>query len=409
MFLRKTLVSGTALALLLCVGFDLAYGATTTKPPITNTNVSLDNKQNDPIDQIDSSDPKDLIEQKAQNLVGAVVNIVDTTNLRSGPGIDHEVVGKAKPGDSFPVVGAEGDWYNIPLPSGETAYVASWVVNLDIPIQFAHIVENTNLRIGPGTDYEIVAKAKLGDSFQIVGTEGEWYQVLLPSGDNAYVASWIVKTNSTEQQSQNKVYIYQTHNRESWKNVASNTKGSSFDDPIKNISLVGKRLGEALQKRGIPTLVGQDDFADKLKVQNLNYSLSYSESRKAVNKAKAAHPSLTYFFDIHRDANVPRKDTTVKIKGKDYARILFVIGTAHPNYAENKKLATALSERLNKKYPGLSRGVLTKSKGNGEYNQSISPGSLLLEIGSVNNTLEESLLSAEAFSDIFTEYYGSLK
>jgi stage II sporulation protein P len=90
---------------------------------------------------------------------------------------------------------------------------------------------------------------------------------------------------------------------------------------------------------------------------------------------------------------------------------MFVIGTANPNYKENKKFADALNAILNKKYPGMSRGVLLKSshQGNGEYNQSVSPGSLLMEFGGVNNTLEENLNTSEAFADVFAEYLKQQK
>ncbi|QMV41486.1 stage II sporulation protein P [Cohnella cholangitidis] len=396
MFLRKSILIGCATALLLFVALDPAYGSPSSPSESSNQNISVENEQ---------------AERKTSVVPEAVVNIVDVTNLRSGPGLDYEIVGKAMPGDTFPVVGLEGDWHQVELSSGDTAYVAAWVVKIDKPIRFVNIVEVTNLRNGPGLDYKIVGKARLGDSFQIVGTEGDWYQVSLPGGDTAYVAGWVVKTGLGDQVSQPKVYIYHTHNRESWKNVVGNKKGTSFDDPKVNITLVGQQMGEVLRKKGIQSLVSKDDYTEKLKQQNLGFSFSYAESRKDVKKAMEANPSLAYFFDIHRDADVPRKSTTATIKGKSYARILFVIGTAHPNFAANKKLAEALNARLNKKYPGLSRGVLAKSahQGNGEYNQSISPGSLLMEFGGVNNTLEENLLTAEAFADVFAEYYGSLK
>ncbi|WP_239617733.1 stage II sporulation protein P [Cohnella mopanensis] len=392
MYLRKIMLSGVASASLLFVAFSSTYGA-----PIESSNqdVNIQSEQT---------------ERKTSVFPDSVVNIVDVTNLRSGPGLEYEIVGKAMPGDTFPVIGLEGDWHQVSLSNGDTAYVASWVVKIENPIHFVNIVENTNLRSGPGIENKIVAKAKLGDSFQILATEGDWYQVSLASGEIVYVAGWVVKTDLGDQISKPKVYIYHTHNRESWKNVASK-KGTSYDDPTVNITMVGTYMGEVLQKRGIMSIVSKIDYTEKLKAQKLSYSLSYSESRKSVKKAIEDQPSLSYFFDIHRDADVPRKTTTVTINGKAYARILFVIGTAHPNYAENKKLAEALNKRLNQKYPGLSRGVLSKSahQGNGEYNQSISPGSLLLEFGGVNNTLEENLLAAEAFSDVFAEYYSSLK
>ncbi|TMV50150.1 stage II sporulation protein P [Paenibacillus mesophilus] len=429
--LRNKLLSGTVFSLLLIGAADPASASSSVKPP--------DHPVNAKAAQTDS--------KKGLPRKEAVVNIVDVTNLRSGPGLDYDIIGKAKPGNSFPVVGSDGDWYKVSLSGGGTAFVAGWVVQIDMPAPakppekavitkseppdpkepdnketVVNIVDVTNLRSGPGLDYDIIGKAKPGNTFPVVGSDGDWYKVSLSGGGTAYVAGWVVKTGiagspgdsgtisaKDNQQSDTKVYIYHSHNRESWNKVARNVNGTSFDDPEVNITLVGKELGRHLQERGIPSIIEDADFAEKLKEQKLSYAHSYSESRKAVNKAVKAHPSLTYFFDIHRDANVPRDKTTVTIDGKSYAGILFVIGTAHPDYTENKKFAEALNERLNKKYPGLSRGILSKSvhDGNGEYNQDIAPGSLLLEIGGVNNTLEESLLSAEAFAEVFAEYYRS--
>ncbi|CAG7636850.1 hypothetical protein PAESOLCIP111_03790 [Paenibacillus solanacearum] len=287
----------------------------------------------------------------------AVVSIVDITNLRSGPGTDYDIVGKAKPGDTFPIVMAEGDWYRVTRQDGSLAYVASWVVQSDLGAK------------PPGATVQASAAS----------------------------------------QADSRVFIYHTHNRESWKNVARQTAGSSIDDPETNISLVGKQLGHLLQQKGVPTLASNDDIAQKLQEQKRSYSESYAESRKSVDVAVKANPSLAYFIDIHRDSDVPRSTTTAAVGGKSYARILFVVGTNHPDYMKNKKLAEALSARLDKKYPGLSRGVLLKGakEGNGEYNQSVSPGSLLLEVGGANNTLQESLLAADAFADVFADYLQS--
>ncbi|WP_139996512.1 stage II sporulation protein P [Paenibacillus paridis] len=411
MRLRNQLIGGTVALALLSGGADAAYAS------IQNLTASKAGAQ--PYAQSKS----------------AVANIVDITNLRKGPGLDYDIVARAKAGDSFPIVSSKGDWYQVTLSGGGTAYVANWVVetvgasggqtstnngqkpdsgkppgsNQDKEV-IVNIVDTTNLRKGPGLDYEIVTKARAGESFPVVSIKGDWYQVSLPSGGTAYVANWVVNTGVASQ-SGSKVYIYHTHNRESWKNVSSSSKGSSVDDPKVNITLVGKQLAQSLQKKGIPTMVEETDFTARLNEQKLSYTQAYNESRKAVDKAMKSHASLSYFFDIHRDADVPRSKTTVTINGKTYARIMFVIGDANPTYKENKKFADALNELLNKKYPGISRGVLTKSahQGNAEYNQSVSNGSLLLEFGGINNTLQENLQTAEAFADVFAEYYKSIK
>lgn len=359
---------------------------------------------------------------------------VDRLNVRTKPDLQSSVLLMIGKTNRYEILDEEVEWVKIRLHDER----AGWVFREYIDYEYSEkaisaslnqatvvqIVDVTNLRNGPGTDYDIVGKAKPGETYPIIDVEGDWYIVALPDKSKVYVASWVVETdflsrnasmissvNMEDAEFAPQLYIYHTHNRESWSNVARNTKGSSVDDPEVNITLVGKRLAQLLKEKDIPALSGNDDFSEKLKEQKLSFSQSYKVSRQAVNKAKEAYPSLTYFFDIHRDANIPREKTTVTIDGKVYARVLFVIGTAHSGYKDNMAFAEALNDLLNEKYPGLSRGILTKSshQGDGEYNQSISSGSLLLEVGGTNNTLQESLHTAEAIADVFAEYYKSNK
>jgi len=208
-----------------------------------------------------------------------------------------------------------------------------------------------------------------------------------------------------EETTKRQVYIYHSHNRESWANVTS-TRG--IEHPTKNITLVGKQFAEELNERGVKSSVNTEDIYQKLLDRKRTYAFSYAESLRAVRTAMKQNKNLHYFFDLHRDADKPREKTTVKIKGKTYASILFVIGTANKNYEQNQKFASDLHKLLEKKYPGLSLGVIAKARdrgNNGEYNQSISPGSLLIEIGGTNNTLQECYLTVDALADVFSEYY----
>lgn len=201
------------------------------------------------------------------------------------------------------------------------------------------------------------------------------------------------------------VYVYHSHNRESW---LSETKqvGTSVNHPKRNISLVGEHLAEKLNDLGIGADVNRDDIYQRLLDKGRDYTHSYAESLQAIRTATEKNRELHYFFDLHRDT-LPRKETTVTIKGKTYARTLFVVGKRNKNYEKNEAFADALHQIMEKKYPGLSRGKLEKGAktDHGEYNQSISPGSLLIEIGGTENTLQESLNTAEAIADVFAEYY----
>lgn len=203
------------------------------------------------------------------------------------------------------------------------------------------------------------------------------------------------------------VFVYNTHNRESWLSVAKSDKTThSVDHPTQNITLVGKHLAEALQDKGIGTVFNHIDFYQRLLDQGKSYPLSYAESLKAIQAVKQENRGINYFFDLHRDSQ-PREKTTMTINGQTYARLMFVIGTRNKHSEQNTEFAKKLHALMEKKYPGLSRGVVAKSQeeGNGEYNQSVSPGSLLIEVGGTSNTEAECNRSAEALADVFAEYY----
>ena len=92
--------------------------------------------------------------------------------------------------------------------------------------------------------------------------------------------------------------------------------------------------------------------------------------------------------------------------GKPVAQVMLVAGTNekgadHPNWEQNLALAVRLQTVLNRRYADLARPISLRGA---SYNQNYTNGSLLIEIGSTGNTLEEAkasaALTAQALSDI---------
>jgi stage II sporulation protein P len=203
------------------------------------------------------------------------------------------------------------------------------------------------------------------------------------------------------------VYIYFSHNRESY---LPYLKGET--DPNRayhskvNVTNIGDKLKEALEANGVGTYVSKTDVMGNLNKKGMGFAQAYQESRPMVQTAMAQNEHLQYFIDIHRDSK-RKKDTTGVIKGKSYAKLAFVIGAEHSNYEQNLQLAKVLHERLNKKYPGISRAVIEKQGAgtNGKFNQDLSGRAILIEFGGVDNTFEELFNSAEALAEVFSDYY----
>lgn len=203
------------------------------------------------------------------------------------------------------------------------------------------------------------------------------------------------------------VYIYFSHNRESF--LPYFRKGTipemAYHSKF-NVTLIGERLGKTLKQYGIGNTVSNVDIISMLRERNLNFNHSYQMSRELVLNEKKSNRDLEMYFDIHRDA-LPRKYTTTHINGKPYAKISFVIGSAHKNYKENLNFTNTINSLIEKQYPGLSRGVIVKNQnqGNGVYNQDLSPNSVIIEMGGVENRLEELYRTADVLGNVISQYY----
>lgn len=203
------------------------------------------------------------------------------------------------------------------------------------------------------------------------------------------------------------VFIYNTHNRESFlPHLPDITDPDQAFHHKVNITKVSDYLAKALENEGIGTKVDDTDIAELLSENGMEHSQSYEMSRDVVEKAFSENDDVSYSFDIHRDA-MGRDVTTKEIDGDEYARIAIVIGEEYDSYEKNLSLATEIHNKLEEKYPGLSRGVLPKKGAgtNGVFNQDLSDNAILFEFGGVENTLEELYRSADALADIFSTYY----
>lgn len=196
------------------------------------------------------------------------------------------------------------------------------------------------------------------------------------------------------------IYLYNSHQLENYNNDSLLAYGIT-----PNVLMASYLLKEKLNSSGLATIVEDTNMTEFLSLNNWDYSSSYKASRIFLLDKQNTHPTIKYYFDIHRDS-VNKKLTTVNINNKSYARILFVIGLEHSNYQENLNNANKLNSIIDKKYPGLSRGIYKKEGPgvNGIYNQDISSKVFLIELGGIDNNIEEVLNTINALTDTITTY-----
>ncbi len=203
------------------------------------------------------------------------------------------------------------------------------------------------------------------------------------------------------------VFIYFSHTRESF--LPYFKKGTAPESAYHsqlNITLVGERLGESLKHNGIWNEVSQFDTVNMLNDRNLKFDSSYQMSREIVLNEMRQNRDLEMAFDIHRDS-LQREHSTIEINGESIGKISFVIGSGHPNYKENLEFTNGIHALIDKRYPGLSRGIIIKDKsqGNGVYNQDLLSNSVIVEIGGVENDLGELYRSADILGNAISEHY----
>lgn len=189
------------------------------------------------------------------------------------------------------------------------------------------------------------------------------------------------------------VGIYNTHNAENYYPGKEKLEGKNG-----GVSLVAETLSQVLEKKHGIKVVRSVTIHDYPK-----FELSYSLSAKTAREMLQNFPSLQAIIDVHRDAGLRAREV-VKVDNKNVARILLVVGSnarlQHPNWKRNHEFAKKVAATLEKLYPGVSKGVRVQD---GRYNQHLHPHSLLVEMGSAKNSLEEAQNAAALLADALAE------
>jgi len=86
-----------------------------------------------------------------------------------------------------------------------------------------------------------------------------------------------------------------------------------------------------------------------------DFNKAYLNSRQTVKKILQEYPQIQVVLDVHRDSGLKkRNDTLVRINGKDCAKVLIIVGTAHPQWRQNLAFAQKMESKANELYPGFN-------------------------------------------------------
>ncbi|WP_171016648.1 N-acetylmuramoyl-L-alanine amidase [Pseudalkalibacillus caeni] len=302
----------------------------------------------------------------------ATVNATDL-NLRKGPSLDQPVLRKLQKETGVRVIETKKDWSYIELETGEKGWTASKYLVKGKKVSSDNVVllyNGSNLRAGPGINYKAIGLGNKGDQFQLIGREGEWLKVSLPSGKQAYVASWIVSTSPSTPSIIHPGLKNGLHGKTividpGHGGYDSGTKGTSFHSFEKDLTLrTANLLNELLKKAGAKTVMTRT--GDTYIALSDRVSISHRQKADA-------------FISIHFDSS----------------NFIGANGITSYYYSESdKQLAKDIHKQLIK-----NTGLRDRKVRYGNYHvlRTNAAPSVLFELGYLSNPWEETILNTTSY------------
>ena len=256
--------------------------------------------------------------------------------------------------------------------------------NIEIPYTAQTTVIETNNKVDKYTD--VYHSVKIRNESKYTLTE----EMLKPDIDF---------TNKKD------IIIYHTHTCESYTQTESNQYEASGNfrttDLNHSVARVGTELANILSLKNINVIhdVTYHDYPA--------YTGSYTRSLATINSVLNNNKDAQFVIDLHRDAlgSSSEYGPCVKIGEEKVAQLMFVMGTDgggldHPNWNKNLTLAIKIQEKANEMYPGLFKPIILR---NSRYNQHVTTGACIIEVGATGNTLEECNGSMKYLANVIGE------
>ena len=245
----------------------------------------------------------------------------------------------------------------------------------------------------------------VGDTW--IGRDNHKWEVYQVDGDDAYakvsggnsqgfwprfqslVTSIFTRTQPVQQEGDvaNRIGVYNTHGAEAY---VPNDGAESQDDGGGIID-VADSLTAALEEQGITVVQSRETHVP-------HDPGAYKRSRNTVEEIM--QEDVDAVIDVHRDA----------VAAEEYleegmVQVQLVVGRQNQNQATIQQFAEDLKAVGDEMYPGLIKGIFSAQ---GNYNQDMTPTSILIEVGTHENNKEGAQESVALFADVLTTYlYGT--
>ena len=131
------------------------------------------------------------------------------------------------------------------------------------------------------------------------------------------------------------IYIYNSHQTEEYATL----ENYNLTPTVLTASYI---LKDKLNDYGIESIIETSDFKTDLNKYGYTYSDAYKVSRMWLDNLN--NPNMLLYIDLHRDS-VKYQYSNVTVDGKDYAKLMLVVGKNY-DYEENMKVAEQIVDEI---------------------------------------------------------------
>ncbi|ENI8403608.1 N-acetylmuramoyl-L-alanine amidase [Listeria monocytogenes] len=309
----------------------------------------------------------------------AIVSSDGGLNVREKPSTSSKSLGLLNNGDQVTVTSQQNGWAQIQY-NGTSAWVSSDYLTIresvtkvdESELQTVTIRDDsTNIRNKPSRDGAVIEKANSGQGFAIQGVQGDWYKIRTTSGEEGYVANWVVdvsdkgQTSSTRSKttklSEATIVIDPGHGGND-----PGAKGANGTIEKEMTLKTAKQLKQKLESRGAKVILTRN--SDK-----------YVSLKGRTNIA--AENNADVFISIHFDS---LEDTSKGVSGQ----------TTYYYDNSDKSLAESINTTLGKDLPTSNRGARV-----GDYYvvRENSQPAVLLELGYLSSAKDERNINSASY------------
>ena len=322
---------------------------------------------------------------------------VNGLNVRSHGDLSSKRIDLIKKGSTYKVLEKSGNWVKIELSKGKSGWVYSFHGNLSntkstftdvktTPKNVYILSDGTNLRKSPTTSSKVVMRANAGKELPIVSETGDWYEVKLPSGEKAFVASWVVSINSEQAAAIKSVKPNRVAGTLNGLTIVVDPGHGGYD--YGTIGVNGTAEKNVTQRTS-------EMLARKLRSAGANVILTRNmDTFISLNKrVSISHQyDADAFISVHYDASIDSS-----ISGF----------TTYYTHAYQRELAVAVNNGLDSTISLRNRGA---QPGNYLVLRENRQNAILLELGFLSNATEESNVNSDSFRERATQgiYQGLL-